>query len=201
MDDLVSAEQCIENAVVPLNTVERVAEERVASAGRSENVCVTNIPDVPVLCREETIPLSACVEQNPLGNQYHIVTSLRSEQHINFIQRCRGSIVDSACESQVLNMSAITEQIQLSASLYNISADRTEEATRSEKQIQLSASLYNISADRIEEATRSEKQIQLSASLYNISADGIEEATRSEKDREHYPEIEMVSFMLVLSHL
>ena len=80
MDDLVSAEQCIENADVPLNTVERVAEEMVASA---------------------------CGEQNPLGKQYHTVTSSRSEHHINFLKHCRGSITDSACESQVLNMSAV----------------------------------------------------------------------------------------------
>jgi len=54
MDELVSAEQCIENADMPLNTVERVAEERVASTGGTRNVSVTDMPEVAVLCREET---------------------------------------------------------------------------------------------------------------------------------------------------
>ena len=119
MDDLVSAEQCIENADVPLNTVEKVAEERVASAGSSENVSVTNIPEVAVLSVEETqsrgtsnLPHSACAEQNPLGNHHHTVTSSSSEPHINSLWGGRGSITDCASELQVLNMSAVTEQIQ-----------------------------------------------------------------------------------------
>jgi len=120
MGDLVSAEQCIENAYVPLNTVEKVAEERVASAGSSENVSVTNIPEVAVLSVEETqsqrtlnVPHSACVEQNPLGNHHHTVISSSSEPHINSLQGGRGrSITDCASELQVLRMSAVTEQIQ-----------------------------------------------------------------------------------------
>jgi hypothetical protein len=119
MDDLVSAEQCIENADVPLNTVEKVAVERVASAGNSENVSVTNIPEVAVFSREETlsggtlnVPQSADAEQNPLGNHHHTVTSSSSEPHINSLQGGRGSITDSASELQVLSMSALTEQIQ-----------------------------------------------------------------------------------------
>ena len=119
MDDLVSAEQCIENADVPLNTVEKVAEERVASAGSSKNVSVTNIPKVAVLSGEETlsggtsnVPHSECAEQNPLGNHHHNVTSTSIEPHTNSLQGGRGSITDSASGSQVLNMSAVTEQIQ-----------------------------------------------------------------------------------------
>ena len=119
MDDLVSAEQCIENADVPLNTVEKVAEERVASAGSSENVAATNTPEVAMLSGEETlsggtlnVPHSACAEQNPLGNHLHTVTSTSSEAHTNSMQGGRGSITDSASESQVLNTSAVTEKIQ-----------------------------------------------------------------------------------------
>jgi len=119
MDDLVSAEQCIENADVPLNTVEKVAEERVASAGSSKNVSVTNIPEVAVLSVEETqsrgtlnLPHSACAEQNPLGNHHHTVTSSSSESHINSLWGGRGSITDCASELQVLSMSTVTEQIQ-----------------------------------------------------------------------------------------
>ena len=93
VDDLVSAEQCVENADVPLNTVEEVTEERVASAGSSENLAVTNIPEVAVLSREEApsggtlnVPHSACAEQNPLGNHHHTVTSTSSEPCINSLQ-------------------------------------------------------------------------------------------------------------------
>ena len=120
-DELVSAEQCIENADVPLNTVERVVEEMVASAGGRENVSLMNIPKVVVLCREETgsggthvspVPHSACAEQNPPGNHHRTVMSSRSEPHVNSLQSGRKSSADFASESQVLNMSAITERIQ-----------------------------------------------------------------------------------------
>jgi len=134
MDDFVSAEICIENADAPLNTVEREAEEGVASAGGSENVCVTNIPLIPELCREEIVPYSACVEQNPLGNQHRTVTSSRSEPHINFLQHVEDNVTDS-----------------------------------------------------------------VSTSPNRISSDMCEEATGASKNGE--PEIEVVSLMLVLSHL
>ena len=119
MDDLVSAEQCTESADVPLNTVEKVAVERVASAGNSENVCVTNIPEVALFSGEETlsggtsnVPHSAYAEQNPLGSHHHTVTSSSSEPHINSVQGDRGSITDSASELQVPSILAVTEQIQ-----------------------------------------------------------------------------------------
>ena len=106
----------IENADVLLNIVEREAEEGVASAGGSENVCVTNIPLISELCREEIVPYNACVEQNPLGNQHHTVTSSRSEPHINFLQHVEDNVTDS-----------------VSTSPNRISSDMCEEATGSSK--------------------------------------------------------------------
>ena len=108
MDENVSTEKCIEHADVPLNTVERVAELRIESAGGS----VTTIRTIPVLRRKKTVPHSACGEQNPLGNQHYTVRSSRIEPRINLLQCGRGTITDSASDSQVLNMSAITGQIQ-----------------------------------------------------------------------------------------
>jgi hypothetical protein len=57
-----------------------------------------------------------------------------------------------------------------------------------------------ILADCVRDPMSTAESYQLSASLNNISADVTEKATGSE-DREHEPEIEVVSCMLVSSHL
>jgi hypothetical protein len=117
----VSAEECIEIADEPLGTVERVAEKRVVSAGGSENVSVINIPEVALLHRDETgsvdthvlsVPHSACAEQNPPGNQHHTVTSSRSVPPVSLVPLDRGSVTDSASESQVLSVPEQTKQIE-----------------------------------------------------------------------------------------
>ena len=56
-------------------------------------------------------------------------------------------------------------------------------------------------ADILHVSMSTAQSYQLSSSLNNISADMTEEATGSEKNREHEPETEVVSCMLVLSHL
>jgi hypothetical protein len=120
MEDLLSAEKCVESADVPVDTVERVAEKRVVSAGTSESVSVINIPEVAMLHRDETgsvdthvlpVPHSACAEQTPPGN-HHTVMSSPSEASVSSVLLGRGSVADSASESQVLNVPALTKHIE-----------------------------------------------------------------------------------------
>ena len=171
MDENVSTEKCIEHADVPLNTVERVAELRIESAGGS----VTTIRTVPVL-RVKTVRHSACGEQNPLGNQHDTVRSSRSEPRINLLQCGRETITDSASDSQVLSISAITEQIQNQILGRYAGAGFSKEGCKEKKE-----SEQTILPDNVCVPKSIAQTYQLSSSLNNMSHYVKVEATGSGK--------------------
>jgi len=149
---------------------------------------------------EETVGHSACGEQNPLVNQHDTVRSSRSEPRINLLECGRGSITDSASDSQILNMSAITEEIQ-NQTLERYAAILFSNISVKEGCKEMEENEETILPDNVCVPKSIAQSYQLSASLNNMSTYIKDEATGSGKNREHSPQIEVVSLMLVLSYL
>jgi hypothetical protein len=124
MKGVVHAEKCIENANVPSDTAERVAEKRVAPPEANVNVSTSDIPEVPTLCSKITgsvdkhvspVPHKLCCEQNEPDNQHHTVErSSTHEPSQDLVLLSKEGVQDSSSQSQIFGVStSVTKETEV----------------------------------------------------------------------------------------